>query len=374
MRRWGEAVGWMVLPIMLLAGCQDDTDVDLEPERVPEIEEVMEGVSSEGVLARIGTDGADDGPWFDFIRGARVSRSGEVIAVLTQGPPHVSVFRNGELTVQFLAQGDAPGEARGPSSVAISRDERQLAVVDPQTARLSVYSLEGELEGYVRLEERPPLAIEAGCDGGWFVIAPDRRQPLPREVAYLLPESLDGSLTPALVDSTDLTHLIGLGGPAEILDVGDRMAVEYGGSAEPRIAEISCTGELLQKYARPITATIERRRARAEQTGASGLGQASTRIVLGREFAPAGFLYDGDWMVVGGLRIIHPGEGGRETEFLVHRRGELVRRVVVPGALQIWDRKPGVGVLVSTPEPFPQVFLIDDETWWSWLLPAGESD
>lgn len=368
-RGWPAAILAGVLCTRFLNACGDLPVEDVVPERLDPLEHAITGESADGVLHRLGSDGSDDRPWFDFILAARVGRSGEVIGVLTQGEPHVSIFHDGELVARFLRQGDAAGEARNPRALALSLNEREVAVVDPRTARLSVFSVDGELGRYVRLEDRPPLLVQAGCQGGWFVIAPDRNQSLPREVAYWVPELLDGPLSAALVDSTDQTHLIGPGGPATILDVGDRMVIEYGWSAEPQIAEIDCAGELLRKADRPITEDIRHRINRAER---AAVGEQDQGLIAAGHWLPAGFLHNRDWTVISGSwwEALRPDEIVTWTELLVHQRGELVRRVVLPFRLRIWDRQPGVGVLLSINEPFPQVILIEDAAWWQWILPA----
>ena len=73
----------------------------------------------------------------------------------------------------------------------------------------------------------------------------------------------------------------------------------------------------------------------------------------------AGIALVGGGVLIGEHVIGRGGEGGH-TEFSLIRDGRVAQRARVPGSYVIRDSRPGVGVLFSTGDPVPQVFLVRD--------------
>lgn len=63
-------------------------------------------------------------------------------------------------------------------------------------------------------------------------------------------------------------------------------------------------------------------------------------------------------VVMIGEHVIGRGAEDSHTEFSLIRDGHVAARARAPGSYVIRDSRPGVGVLFSTRDPVPQVFLV----------------
>jgi hypothetical protein len=167
-------------------------------------------------------------------------------------------------------------------------------------------------------------------------------------------------------DPMDIVHIIGAGGPATVHSSPGGMVVEYGYSSEPWVAEFDCDGGVRTVQSRPVTQIIESRLARlagergTEHQVAGGVGMTLTDETR----LPSGFMSARNHIVI----LETSGFERPLTEIKVYTDGALWREIVVPFKLSLDDYQPGVGVVLSLWDPFPQVVIVDETAWWEWLL------
>jgi hypothetical protein len=364
------ALGLWTLAVCVQAGCVEQGGEglpgDVAPVRAPGLEAAVSGSSDEGVRIRLGTEGTDGEVWFSRVVGARASRDGSLLAVLSDAPPYVTIFEDGVLRSRFMERGRGPGEAVWLNSIGLSSDDSRIAVVHDR-GTLTEFDLDGSLLRSQRFEAVGPLIIHGVCPGYWEVIGPDRASGLPRPVVHRIAIDSDPpSVVPVYRDPADVVHLVPPGGPAAILRDTTRSIVQYGYSSEPFIGSFDCDGGTNQVVPHPRTAPIVTRLERIasqEESGADSFGfDPRTRLSGGFLAGRGQTVLVETWTEAFSPTRIEP-----RSELVIFAGDSLLRRVRLELSLRILDYQPGVGVLVSIPEPVPTVILLDEDAWWQWL-------
>lgn len=284
---------------------------------------------------------------------ARISDSGRHVVVLDFVDPYVKVFDGrGRFVRAFLRAGRGPGEARLPFALAVSGDTAIL--VSDATGRLMVFGFDGALRRTATSTGMSILAAAAGCADDWLVYGP-------RFVGgggaptwlHRIRLGNDGALRsedafPDRQTADRLPHGVAYG----LVSDGRRTLVWHTLGAEDRLASWTC-GETAPRVGAGV-ASESGRGVRAHPTS------GDVRIEIG----PGSRARGGMAAVPGGVVVaeqVMGGAPGAVTTQLVLRRDDGTRRTAaVSGAYFLADSRPGVGILVSTSEPVPHVFLVSE--------------
>ena len=287
-----------------------------------------------------------------LIVAARVTEGGRHVVVLDFVPPFVKVFDGGgRLQHAFLKSGQGPGEARHPIALAVSGDSAVL--VADATGRLMVFGLGGELRTEGVVPQLAPLAAAPGCEGDWVVYGPRFvhgshtptwlhriRFGAAGSVASrdALPDSLASEMLPQGV-AYGLTADAGRAVAWHTLGAKNLLAAWPCGDAPPQILASASRSEGAAKIRR------------------HGRG-------LRMEIGPGARARGGTAAVPGGVvvaeQVLGKDAGSVRTELTLLRRDGGSRTVSVPGRYALRDSRTGTGVLVSTTDPVPQVFLVSE--------------
>ena len=280
---------------------------------------------------------------------ARVTEGGEHVVVLDFVAPYVKVFdARGHLRTAFLQKGGGPAEARQPTTIAVEGDS--LVLVGSGTREVSVFTLDGELRARARLPGVLPLAAASSCPGEWLLYGPRPEPRLGRgvvswlhRVRFVAPDSVE--VTSVLDDA--IPPRIPAGIPYGLVADGEGALVRHTLGARPRLLRVPCAGgqpRVLHEGA-PL--------AQAEPVRA-GEGMMRTSVVPGMR-APGGVAAVEEGVVYGENVFLGRGQSRLDLTLL---EGGRERTLSVAGSYVLQDSRPGVGVLVSTSDPVPQVFLL----------------
>lgn len=279
---------------------------------------------------------------------ARVTDGGKHVLVLDFVAPYVKVFgADGRFQTAFLAQGGGPGEARRPVALAVHGDS--LAMVADASQSLSVFDLRGNLRGQARVPGLLPLAAAAACPGEWLVYGPRRERDTPPGQATWLHRvkiAADGS---AQVRSLVLDSIFGrlsAGLPYGLVPDGDGAVVRHPLGPRPVVLRMDCAG------GEPRVLHQGERVEAPQQDGR----QEVIRAALTPGMRVPGGVATVDGRVVVGEKVLL-GKGVHRLD-LTLLTGAEPRRLSMEGDYVLEDSRPGVGVLVSTSNPVPQVFLV----------------
>ena len=287
-----------------------------------------------------------------IVTAARVSETGRYVVVLDFVDPYVKVFDGeGRFVRAFLRPGRGPGEARLPFGLAVSGDTSIL--VGDATGRLMVFGFDGVLR-HEATSTMSILAAAAGCADEWLVYGP---------------RFAGGTTTPTWL------HRIRLGENGALRSEDafpDRQASErlpYGVAyglvsdgrrglawhtlgAETRLVSWTC-GEAAPRLGPSVA-------SRSDQGVRARPVDGGVRMEIG----PGARARGGMAAVRGGVVVAElvMGEkpGSTTTELVLWHEDGTRRTVVIPGSYVLADSRPGVGILVSTSEPVPHVFLISE--------------
>lgn len=295
------------------------------------------------------------------VTAARVTEGGRVV-VLDFVPPFVKVFeRDGRLRAAFLRAGDGPGEARRPAAVAVSGDS--LLLVADGGRGVSLFTLDGALRGHANVPGLMALSAAQPCPGEWLVYGPrvlgnDARS---HDVRWLHRVRFTGASEAQVTSlfSGPLPATIS-GGLSYGMVAGEGGAlVRHTMTGRPQLLRWDCGSGSAR-----IVHTGETF-ARGEATPAEG-GRRRTALVPGTR-APAGIaILPGGGVVLGELEYLGSHRDRTELALL---DGGRERKVSFTGAWVIRDSRPGTGVLVSTNDPVPQVFLVRENDFLEMFPP-----
>lgn len=279
---------------------------------------------------------------------ARLTDGGAHVVVLDFVAPYVKVFDSrGHFVRAFVQPGSGPREARLPTALGTSGDS--LILLTDATGRISLFGLSGELRAQLPDPGFAMLSAVGVCGADWMIYGPrftggGRPTWLHRvrigadgitAATHSLADSLASPIIPngvayGLVNGPEgavLWHTLG----------AERTLLEWRcGATAPRPTYRVHAGDAVRATRKPTGVTLSLR------PGSRTLG---------------GIALIGDAVLIG-EHVIGRGAEGSHTEFSLIRAGRVVGRARVPGSYVIRDSRPGVGVLFSTGDPVPQVFLV----------------
>lgn len=291
---------------------------------------------------------------------ARMTSGGRGVVVLDFAAPYVKVFdARGRLQAAFVRSGGGPGEARHPTALAVAGDSLVLVADGPNG--ISVYDLRGNLRAHVRPAGLVPLAA-AACGGGWLVYGPrmqgtgarTRVAPWVHRVRFAGPDSVEvQSMWPDTVPG-----FLSAGLPYGLVADGDGVMVWHTGGTRSAVLRVPCDGgepRLVRaggptKKASPVSDP-----GGAVRTSVS----SGTRTAAGMAALPGGIVF--------GEYVVMTPEPPRVDLTLLADGRE--RTLSLAGDYVLRDSHPDVGVLVSTGDPVPQVFLLKPDDLLS-MIPA----
>lgn len=304
-------------------------------------------------VAHIGLD--EDAPaeaTIGRVVAARLTDGGRHVVVLDFVAPFVKVFDGrGRFVSAFLRKGGGPGESRGPTALAAAGDS--LVLVANAAEGVSVYTLAGEARARARIRGLVPLAATSWCGGEWLVygprVAPSGDVSRATWLHRLRPVTADSfEVTSVLADTVPERMANGLayGLVSEGRTAVVRHALRGGGA--PRVFRVSCDGGEPRLLHEGEPAPVEGPRERGD-------GKVTSTIRPGIKY-PGGMAAVGGRVVVG--EKVYVGEGHQRLDLtLVDGRGAASAGSIA-GNFSLQDSRPDTGVLVSTSEPVPQVFLV----------------
>lgn len=303
-------------------------------------------------LLSIGGAAADTvtGSALGIVLAARITPSGEHIVVLDAVPPFVKVFeRSGRLRAAFLGQGGGPSESVGPSALAVSGDSTIL--VADVAGGLSTFDFDGNVRSRIPSLGLVALAATEACED-WMLYGPRFAAGTAGEARWLhrLPmTAADAGALESFVADSLAARALGVGKPYGFVSTAGGAVVRHDLGNTPSLIDWSCATRTAQvaplpsaavgKRPPPLTKTEQGLMARVEPGMASPVGLAALtggHLVANRETAR-------DQTVRTVLHLVRAGQ---------------TAGVQVPGDYVIRDARPGVGVLIGTPDPVPQLFLL----------------
>jgi hypothetical protein len=284
---------------------------------------------------------------------ARLTADGSHVVVLDFVAPYVKVFdAHGRFERAFVTEGGGPKEARLPTAIGTADDS--LILLSDATRRISVFDLDGVLRTQLPDPGFPVLSVIGVCGTDWLVYGPrfggagGRATWLHRVHVSASPDSMTSvdALTDSLA-SPIIPNGIGYG----LVDGGGSALLWHTLGAESTLFQWRC-GDSAPRVA--YRDTRARDALHATQKGPA----VKMSVGLGSR-ALAGIAAVGGGVLIADHVSDRGAEGGH-TEFSLVRGGRRVSTVSVPGSYVIRDSRPGIGVLFSTGDPVPQVFLVGE--------------
>lgn len=290
---------------------------------------------------------------------ARFVGDGRSVAVLDAVAPHVKVYgADGRLRAAFLERGGGPRESRFPSALAALGDSALM--VSDVSGRVAVFRLDGKLLWETRVSSLAVLAAVDACGDGWVFYGP-RAHPSGR-VGWLHHVTMAGDDSAAVVEvyaDSLRTPLLPVGIPYGVVSAGDRVVARHGFGAHSRLVRWACGAGASRSAALSGVATVPDRAPEAVGKGISAFVSRSDEPVVGGLAETAAGLLAGD--------VRWAGERDAFTELTL--LGGTPTRVVVAGIYHLRDSRPGAGILVSTNEPTPHVFVLPESEVLSLFRP-----
>lgn len=295
----------------------------------------------------VGLDSAaPDRATLGHVVGARVTDGARHVVVLDFVAPFVKVFDGaGRFQAAFLEKGGGPNEARQPSAMAVAGDS--LVLVADGTQGLTLFDLAGQVRGHARVPGLLPLAAASACPGEWLLYGP-RMQPGRLVATWLHRVRFAGGdsveVRSAIEDSVPARLPSGL--PYGLVSDGAGAVVRHTLGSRPRVMRLSCAGgePRLLHEGEPL----------APPPGSGGGRTVQTSVTPGMR-APGGVAALARGVVFGEKVIL--GHGRTRLDLTLLAPGGD-RKLSLAGDYVLLDSRPGVGVLLGTAEPFPQVFLV----------------
>jgi hypothetical protein len=303
---------------------------------------------------RIGLQDAEQrGGTIGIITAARLSGSGRYVVVLDVIEPYVKIFdRNGRFVRSFGRKGEGPGELPHPTAVAVNGDASVL--VADATGRVIAFDLAGHLLDETREPRTVPLTATSAC-GDWVIYGPrfgTGHLPATWVHRVRLPRGDTAARADALPDSATI----------DMLPFG----VAYGMVADAKGLILWHTfGDADELLSWPCAAgqpsLIYRRSEAYDPGGGRTATSRGTRVAVGPGFRTRG----GIAAVPGGIVIAEQVIGRRDdelrTELMLAANGRTTQRIAVQGDFVLRDSRDGVGVLVSSNDPAPHLFVISQQ-------------
>jgi len=300
---------------------------------------------------RIGLQDAEQrGGAIGIITSARLSGSGRYVVVLDVIEPYVKVFdRNGRFVRSFGRKGEGPGELPHPTALAVNGDTSVL--VADATGRVIAFDLTGRLLDQTQEPRTVPLTATYAC-GDWVIYGP-RFGTHRLQATWLhhvqLPRGDTAARADALPDSAAIDMLpfgVGYGMVAD----AKRLILWHTFGDEDELLSWPCAA------AQP---SLIYRRSEAYNPGGSRTRTArGTRVQVGPGFRTRGGIAEVPGGIVIAEQVIGRTDEELRTELMLAANGRTTQRIAVQGDFVLRDSRDGVGVLVSSNDPAPHLFVI----------------
>jgi len=306
----------------------------------------LRDVSRHALHVGLGLDGPNQAA-LGQVMAARLTEGGYHLVVLDFVPPFVKVYdRAGRFRTAFMGRGGGPGEGRSPTALAVSGDS--LILVAEPGLGLTVFDLAGNVRAHGRVPAMVPLAAAAACPGEWLVYGP-RYDRGPGAASWLhrvrMPARGEPRVESTLVDT--VPRMLSAGLPYGMVADGAGTLVRHTLGRRSQVLRVACGGGA------PVVVQSEERNANAEPERGKR-GGVATSVQSGMR-APAGVAAVNGGVVFGDKVHVRSGEDRLD---LVYLAGTRRRSLSLAGDFVLQDSRPGLGVLVSTSDPTPQVFLV----------------
>lgn len=279
---------------------------------------------------------------------ARLTDGGAHVVVLDFVAPYVKVFDSrGHFVRAFVQPGSGPREARLPTALGTSGDS--LILLTDATGRISLFGLSGELRAQLPDPGFAVLSAAGVCGSEWMIYGPRFTGGGRPTWMHRVRIGTNGitAATHALADSL-ASPIIPNGVAYGLVNGRDGAVLWHTLGAERTLWEWRC-GEA------PPQATYRVHAGDAVRATRKGTG-VTMRLGPGSRTLAGIALIGGVVMI--GEHVIGRGAEDSHTEFSLIRDGHVAAQARAPGSYVIRDSRPGVGVLFSTRDPVPQVFLV----------------
>jgi hypothetical protein len=288
---------------------------------------------------------------------ARMTEGGRHVVVLDFVDPFIKVFDGrGRFQTAFLKRGGGPGESRGPDALATSGDS--LVLVAAVGEGISLFTLAGEPRARARIQGLIPLAATSWCGGEWLVYGPrttpgtatgtatgTRRAPWLHRIRAVSRDSFE--VTSMMVDEVPRSLPAGLA--YGLVRDGDGAVLRHTLGGRPRVYRVGCGGGEPR-----LVNEAEPQEQEAPKDRGTGVVTASIRV--GMKFPGGLAAVDGRVVVA---EKVYVGDGDQRLDLtLVNGSGAATPAGSIAGNFALADSHPGVGVLVTTSDPVPQLFLL----------------
>jgi hypothetical protein len=283
---------------------------------------------------------------------ARLSENGRHVVILDFVAPYVKVFDGtGRFERAFLHSGSGPGEARFPLALAVSGDTT-IFVADA-SGRLMVFGMDGVLRREATDTRMQVLAATSGCSGDWVLYGPKFGSSAAKPTwLHRLRVGAGGGVASTDVLQDSVAYDILPHGVAYGLVSDARGALIWHTLGPERLLASWVCGGASPVAARDDRGPGEKTMAHREAGGVRMEIRAGSRFRGGIASVPGGVVI---------AEHVTGREPGSATTALTLRRQDGTRRTIsVPGSYTLRDSRPGVGVLISTTDPVPQVFLVSE--------------
>jgi hypothetical protein len=290
---------------------------------------------------------------------ARMTSDGKHVVVLDFVTPYIKVFdARGRLQAAFLEQGGGPEEARRPTALGVAGDSLILVADGPNG--IAVFDLRGTLRMRARPDGLVPLAA-ASCGGEWLVYGPrmvdgaghTKLAPWVHRLRFVGADSVE--VQSSWPDSVPVHLSAGL--PYGMVADGEGVTVWHTGGTRSAVLRVPCgAGEArLMRNGEPSNRAAPVSNDEATRTSIS----SGTRAAAGVAAFARGMVF--------GEKVFVSPEHPRVDFTLLADGNE--RTLSVAGDFVLNDSHPGAGVLVSTSDPVPQLFLVKPDDFLA-MFPA----
>ncbi len=278
---------------------------------------------------------------------ARLTDGGRHLVVLDFVAPYVKVYdRSGRFETAFMPRGGGPGEGRSPTALAVSGDS--LILVADAAQGLSVFDLRGNLRAHALIPRLVPLAAASACPGEWLVYGP-RYDRGPGKASWLHRVRIPAHGEPQVQSLWEDTvpRFLSTGLPYGMVADRQGVVVRHTLGRGAQLLRLSCGQAEPVAVQMPVLSGA----AAPESDGGKSL---RTSVSTGMH-APAGVALVNGAVVY--AEKVHLGSGEDRLD-LTYLAGGAPRMLSLAGSYVLQDSRPGLGVLVSTSDPVPQVFLV----------------
>ncbi|HEX6036819.1 hypothetical protein [Longimicrobium sp.] len=342
----------LVALAVLLAACGGEEPGDPPPAQLTDLTRhavhvgLDESGSAQGALGKVVA--------------ARVTDGGRHVVVLDFVAPFVKVFDGrGRLESAFVGTGGGPAEARHPSALAVAGDS--LVLVADGRNGITVYDLRGTIRSHARPNGIVPLAA-ASCPGEWVLYGPRmdgasaeaRVTPWVHRLRFVGADSVE--VRSAWPDT--VPEFVSAGLAYGMVRDGRDVVLWHTGGSRTRGLRVPCGG------GKPREVYVGEPSNRAAPKDGPG-GSVQTSVPAGTR-AAAGVAAVGQGVVFGERVFVSPEHPRVDFTLLA---GGLARTLSIAGDFVLNDSRPGDGVLMSTSDPVPQLFLVKPDDFLG-MFPA----